>query len=499
MRITKAKLTSGQEIEFGDINIFVGPNGTGKTTLLREIFKKSVDQTTKSLWVDSVEIDEISKADAAIIKSFLKNDGGEWSTTIHRDADGRIANAGDSRCTEQSRDGLLSVERGNASPEQKNQVNNDFSFRRNLISFEATDERLSVQSQTKIFSPLRATDLYNWIDNRQSLKDEIDSKFYSLFGQHFSILSHLREVMHLGVSKELCTCNSDNAEEMERWRTSNHTPIKESGDGMRATIRLFFSLYDPILKIIFIDEPEVFIYPAQRKKIAEEIKRLSAEQGKQTFLVTHDSTTLSGLVDRINETETIKVFYLKNRGTIVDAPFTRGGPSVTPATKQAKYLEALFHQTTIFVEGNNDRFLYEETMSSLYPNKLSMQDALFVDTAGADRAIETARLVNDTKVNAAFIFDGDVLTKSGKLENVIKVYSALGGSVELDTKSPGEKIEALKAVGIFIAPVPDLKDWVTEDDEFPYSTAEALKGDPSQKGFDEFTEGITRYLGSLIV
>ena len=57
MRINKSNLISGQTLEFGDFNVFIGGNGVGKTTLVTELFHKSTErQREKYRWVDSTEV-----------------------------------------------------------------------------------------------------------------------------------------------------------------------------------------------------------------------------------------------------------------------------------------------------------------------------------------------------------------------------------------------------------------------------------------------------------
>jgi len=41
MRIDNAKLKNGEQLNFGDFNVFIGGNGVGKTTALIELFIKS--------------------------------------------------------------------------------------------------------------------------------------------------------------------------------------------------------------------------------------------------------------------------------------------------------------------------------------------------------------------------------------------------------------------------------------------------------------------------
>jgi ABC-type nitrate/sulfonate/bicarbonate transport system ATPase subunit len=45
---------------------------------------------------------------------------------------------------------------------------------------------------------------------------------------------------------------------------------------------------DPVSQILLIDEPEMHIYPTQKRWLGQQLVRLAQSQRKQVFMVTHD-------------------------------------------------------------------------------------------------------------------------------------------------------------------------------------------------------------------
>ncbi len=63
-------------------------------------------------------------------------------------------------------------------------------------------------------------------------------------------------------------------------------PITKQGSGIRATLEIFIKLFDPKVKILCIDEPEIGLEPYLQKYLFQAIKdKTSAE--KKVFLATH--------------------------------------------------------------------------------------------------------------------------------------------------------------------------------------------------------------------
>lgn len=534
MRITKANLKNGKVLEFGDINIFVGPNGVGKTTLVKEIVNNATTNGQGKYWVASSDYDALDSEDAKEIIKEMKLVQGNRTLFYRRNENGEINNAGTQVFREPEYDALNKLAKNQTLTEEEKQLikNRQRELIRNLIGFEPTRQRLQLSGEVEAGDTRDPAKIYDHLNKNPTFVKEIDKQFTSIFGVHFCLLKHCQKVLQLGFAKLNEKPPKKGIDEIEAWREKNLIPLNEAGDGMHASATMFFSLFNPSLKVVLIDEPEVFIYPSQKKKIAKAIKdlalKIGKEQGKQTFIVTHDATLLSGLVDNAQDGESIKLFYVKDRTSVI--PLTTEGAKVKPTTKQPKYLQMLFHHGTIISEGPNDRYLYEETITEIHKARLNEKDIAFIEIGGASNgSMHIAHLIKNAEIKATYIFDLDVVADSGSgnYKAIKDVYLTISGKKTFkeldvlrklitdnkkgssykdnkgikdlkwhrDNKAQFEKIfKELNKYGIFIVPQGGLESWAEPDENWPYSGAKEIINKPNTNGFEKFSSEILNYL-----
>ena len=84
-------------------------------------------------------------------------------------------------------------------------------------------------------------------------------------------------------------------------------PIQDVGHGIRSMLRILISLLDPVSSVVLIDEPEMHLYPSQKRWLGRQLVSLADEQGKQVFLVTHDPMILQGILDSPASTTILRI------------------------------------------------------------------------------------------------------------------------------------------------------------------------------------------------
>lgn len=524
MKIIKGKLKNGQELLFGDVNIFVGPNGVGKTTLMneiREFFCQGSSST--SYWVTSLENSNLESTDASILLKHIQerietDDYGKetrkYSITHNKNSTGKYESSNNIEIyTEDVYHKLVSLSRNEKSEAGDIQLSKNHFTHRILIGYESTSDRLSLQGEwntTDTEKPL--TDIANIIINNREFEIHLREVFLRCFHYALFFSIHRRAKIEILVGKEkhesiIKSFNDKSSEEVEKSKKDARIlTIDKVGDGMRAGAKLLFSLFNPESKIIFIDEPEVFIHPKQKINIARELKKLVEINKKQLFLSTHDVTLLSGLIDNKEDNVNINIFYLRDHQNIISPEkFLISDKKIKPTTKHQKYLQSLFHDGTIFTESPNDRCFYENTIEELFKNKIREKDIVFTDLFGAGTAVEVVEFVKDLKIKAAFIFDRDVISSEpNKQHRLPQIYKSLGGEKNLTEelsklpKSYKKIIKELERYGIFIVPNGELQSWSTtkiskSSDGFPYNLIKEMISNPT-KEFKSFVKKIIKFL-----
>jgi predicted ATP-dependent endonuclease of OLD family len=180
------------------------------------------------------------------------------------------------------------------------------------------------------------------------------------------MLDHRRTQLELGLSKEEApTFNAqaeslqDEFEKLERWKQNRFVSITEAGHGIRSMIKLLTSLLEPVNQVILIDEPEMHLYPSQKRWLRRQLVNLAGEQKKQVFVVTHDPMVLQGIFDANKKTSIFRVDKTEDgKGSIKVCEFNK--VDVGHAKNQEQYLQSLFYQRCIVVEGASDRSFYQQ-------------------------------------------------------------------------------------------------------------------------------------------
>jgi hypothetical protein len=193
-------------------------------------------------------------------------------------------------------------------------------------------------------------------------------------------------------------------------------------------------MLEPVNKVIMIDEPEIHLYPSQKRWLGKQLVELAKTQGKQVFLVTHDPMILQGILDA---STTTNIFRIKRdeqgRGLISScelAQFT----DVTAVRNQEQYLQGLFYQRCIVVEGASDRSFYQNMIED-YP-EIADKDLGFVASGGKASSKHMATLACKVGLISAFIYDFDVILFQ---TSVVKdIYSLLDGE-----SNPLEELESV--------------------------------------------------------
>jgi len=431
LKVINAKLINSENIDFGDFNVFIGGNGVGKTTFILELFAYAIGQTrTKNYWVSQLEYDTDNvKEDILLLKNSMssKTEGMSlfYYSTATKNIDGNVDHSQNLRFSQEDIKQMDAID-------EKTKIINDLRYRRPFISFSSCESRLALQDEVgTIGLDQPPTDSINVLFRNKTLLEDINRTILHLFNAHFVLLSHTLTKLQLGLSKTPLPNFNKNAHNLQeecsiaqKWKEEHFTPLSEAGHGIRSMIRLLTSLLDPINQIILIDEPEMHLYPAQKRWLGRKLVELAAMQRKQVFLVTHDPIILQGILDSNTSTTIFRIDRLKNnQGNIQQCSFNKGIES-TAMKNQEQFLQGLFYQRCIIVEGASDRSFYQ-TLFEQHQN-ISDKDFGFVASGGTGSTKNIVDIFSKVGAHIVFIYDFDVILYNHEL--IQYVYDALGGS-----------------------------------------------------------------------
>ena len=99
-----------------------------------------------------------------------------------------------------------------------------------------------------------------------------------------------------------------------KTRVNAEIPVKYQRDNLSSYLKILFAILEPSNQIIFIDEPETFLHPPQRRALGSLISKLVLEKNKQLFISTHDPDFMRAALS--SPSESLIIFNLSNEGEI---------------------------------------------------------------------------------------------------------------------------------------------------------------------------------------
>jgi hypothetical protein len=195
MKISTASLLNGDNLKFGDFNVFIGGNGVGKTTFLTELYSKSAGTPrSKFYWINEPNYasDNINE-DLELLKSSLsrKYDGSNlfyYSQAI-KGIDGSVDLSDNLR---------FSLNDFQQTSGQSSTIFSDIRYRRPFIAFSSCEARLGLPNEVEITGlDQPPQDPINVLYRNSKLLKEIDKTVLEIFKLKFVLLDHTRKRLHL--------------------------------------------------------------------------------------------------------------------------------------------------------------------------------------------------------------------------------------------------------------------------------------------------------------
>ncbi len=447
MRITRMNI-GGASFKTGAVNVFVGKNNSGKSTLLREVsalcFPQNRSQFKNTKWKAEIAISvpplkrtmeevferpdlipEVESANSDEAVSYLRP---RVTKSMERAAAAngrRLSTIAASSCYENSEPFELTVDdRGGigsdvGTPDHVLKWILDF-LSTVYISTEFCEDRLSRGFGTRI-EDIEAmasgpTDRIASLYLNEAMQEDMNLVLEKVFGVRIGFDDLRQADTRLRIMPDRPIPHDVvGVVEKARWWGNNSPLLSEQGDGLKAFVSLLLTLIDPFSKVIFIDEPETFLHPPQRREMGKAVVD-AANRGKQVFVATHDADFIRGV---LTEECDPCVMYLNvidgehtaeriDLATFADCRAGASGRAKAGAQMlNERVINSLFYDQTILVENENDRVVYEHyCQQRLYAE---FQGRHFVGLNGSGTVLVLFDLMANAKMSVCCIMDIDFL------------------------------------------------------------------------------------------
>ncbi len=246
---------------------------------------------------------------------------------------------------------------------------------------------------------------------RMKVRDFVYDAFNLYFVVDPTNLGNLR--IKLSDKKPTGDEQSLNEKAREFYTASTH--IKESSDGVQAFTGIITAILSGEYHTILIDEPEAFLHPPLARKLGKNLASLAASGGGSLVASTHSADFLMGCVQASKSVRVVRLEYSKgkSRARAID-PAELGSLLTRPLMRSANVISGLFHDGVIVLESDNDRAFYSEVYHRLAEKKSNYPAILFINAQNKQTIRDIIGPLRRFGVPAAAIPDVDIVKDGGK-------------------------------------------------------------------------------------
>lgn len=550
MKIQSVKLNDGKLLDFGDFNVIIGGNAVGKTTFLLELFSRAEGKERKRwYWLHAEPLnyssdnplDDLKLLQGSMTYHYEGANRFYYSQSI-KNLEGNTDLESRYRFSHAEFEKLKSII-DQAEQEVANNLFRELKYQRPFLTFISCEARLNLPNDIEIRALDQSPqDALNVLFRNRALKKQIDENILGQFHLYLALLDHKKSRLELGLSRDIPPSFNDNVEDLqeefsriEDWKEQHYTSIQDVGHGIRSMVKLLMSLLDPVNHIVLIDEPELFIYPAQKRWLGKQLVSLAQERSKQVFLVTHDPIILQGILDMPGKTHILRIEMDEEGERALRQCDLKHVEDVGAKRNQDSYLQGLFYQRSLAVEGATDRAFYQVIVEELMKNRIENRDLGFVVCGGKGASKNVAHIASQIGLRSAFIYDFDALLfdipllrdivsmLSGRFDKLDELAGFLQDKFNGDEKRIKketdqahkvgmrssfvrkhnvyfeEAMTELSKVGIFIVPSGSLESWALELEQkvrFAEIAPDFIKSrDDLRKPLEQFLDSVLKFVG----
>ena len=302
------------------------------------------------------------------------------------------------------------------------------------------------------------------------------------------------------------------------------TDIAELSDGIKAFTGIVSALISSDYRVILIDEPEAFLHPSLARKLGSVSAQLASERSANIFASTHSAHFLMGCIESGAPLNIVRLTYQGRKPTARVLLHEKLAILMKdPLLRSTRVLDALFHSSAVVCEGDRDRAFYEEINLRLaVAAKTSVADGLFLNAQNKQTIHRVTQPLREMGIPAAAVVDFDILKGQDlkRLLNACFVPSAeihsltiLRGDLDAKLGETGERnwrisllagpdreacdslLKQLRKFGIFVVPDGAVEAWLpsvvsgASKESWLVSVFDQMGSDPKAAGYVQPTEG----------
>ena len=409
-------------IESSPITVFVGPNSSGKSKVLSEIYHycTSGKRDVNNVIVDVIEFEELSRESAIEIikKNTLQPTAGE-NMSDGEIMFGNIGHWQKFQIEELIESLTYSTKIGPRTYNSNVEILCNFFLRFKTLM-------LSGGNRINLVNEQPARDLQQPPETSLQVLLRDDKKraelrriVYETFDKHLVVDPTALATLRLRLStKEPSSIEEERG--IDDRAIKFHAaaqPIDLASDGIKAFAGIMTEIIAGDPKILLIDEPEAFLHPAVSHNLGKEIAIASGSQKKKLFVSTHSPRFVMGCIQSGVPVNIVRLTY---RDNVPTARILSSEKIVTlmrnPLLRSTGVLEGLFYEFVVVTESDTDRAFYQEINERLLREKSDwgIPNCLFLNAQNKQTVPTILKPLRELGIPAVGIVDIDVLKDGGQ-------------------------------------------------------------------------------------
>lgn len=403
-----------------DIIIFTGPNNSGKSRAIKDIYDYYRNNREPQIVVKDIQLDYSGSLTIDYVRRFYIWNGNAFYYENH---------------------GIYDLQQV-VEEWDRHQLRLSGKF---FVDYLTTEERLQAASSTESINPLKqypSKPLQSLI-RHDSIERRLSELFEIAFGERLCLDRGLGSQIALVIGTDVTPREGeDRVSESFLSRLSEMPTVDIQGDGIRSFVGILLHLLSSDKSVTLIDEPEAFLHPTQARLLGEMIAK---ENKKQLFITTHSEDLLKGLID--NGGERVKIIRITREGAINPIARLDNAQIRTiwkdPILKFSSLLSGLFHKKVIICEADTDCRFYQAIMNAIAEDMTIVRpDVLFTYSGGKERLKVMAGALVPLKVPVAIVVDIDILDDLEKFKSLTDSISIPWDDIQNDWKMVYEYVKS---------------------------------------------------------
>lgn len=199
--------------------------------------------------------------------------------------------------------------------------------------------------------------------------------------------------------------------------------VQNQGDGIKSFTGILLYLMLDYYCTYLIDEPEAFLHPPQARIMGHVIGQTLSNQ-QQAFVSTHSEEIIKGLLEACPER--IKIVRItrkddKNYFSILD---NNGFSKIwcDPILKYSNIMSSLFHKSVVLCESDSDCKLYSIIEDYIKQSNGKFSETLYIHCGGKQRMYKVVKALRGLNINIKLIVDIDVMNDENVFKNIVSSF-----------------------------------------------------------------------------